>query len=407
MSEARNNTIPHIIITGGAEQLPKNPPIGGGIYRAEPAFPRESYAGWGGVQVAYVPGQFVSYNSVTALGKETDGNIATARKNRSVDPAISINSANDSINASSAVSSDPRIVTSVLEVKKALEEFNQAESQRVAAEKKLGTISKATAISIKKGIKECGLTKVHPNDYDAVLRMLQRVTNKAWERDVTGPIIKEINAKQRLLSQINKSNAAQETLNVKSGELRKVTVKATEDNDVKEAIKVSSEFLKEVTGKYGENASKISQELEDAAKGKKLKNATEALEAWNKHQGDIDKKYSKADRAAVTKALESVSYSDVAKQMNKFSKVFGFIGNVNDATDLLLELNKSNKTGDWKPFFVKAETIVASRVAGVMVAFAFGLVAATPIGLIGFAVIMGVTSALIDEELINKFNSMF
>lgn len=47
MSEARNNTIPHIIITGGAEQLPKSPPIGGGIYRAEPAFPRESYAGWG------------------------------------------------------------------------------------------------------------------------------------------------------------------------------------------------------------------------------------------------------------------------------------------------------------------------------------------------------------------------
>ena len=147
--------------------------------------------------------------------------------------------------------------------------------------------------------------------------------------------------------------------------------------------------------------------MEGAAKGKKLKNATEALETWNKHQGDIDKKYSKADRAAVTKALESVSYSDVAKQMNKFSKVFGFIGNVNDATDLLLELNKSNKTGDWKPFFVKAETIVASRVAGVMVAFAFGLVAATPIGLIGFAVIMGVTSALIDEELINKFNNMF
>lgn len=407
MGEPRNNTIPHIIITRGAEQLPKNPPIGGGIYRAEPGFPRESYGGWGGVQIAYVPGQFVSYNSVTVLGKETDENIATAQKNRSVDPAISINSANDSINASSAVSSDPRIVTSVLEVKKALEEFIQAESQRVAAEKELETISTATAISIQKGIKECGLTKVHPNDYDAVLRVLQRVTNKAWERDVTGPIINEINAKQQLLSQINKSNAAQETLNVKSGELRKVTVKAMEDNDVKEAIKVSSEFLKEVTGKYGENASKISQELADAAKGKKLKNATEALEAWNKYQGDIDKKYSKTDRAAVTKALESVSYSDVAKHMNKFSKVFGFIGNVNDATDLLLELNKSNKTGDWKPFFVKAETIVAGRVAGVMVAFAFGLMAATPIGIIGFAVIMGVTSALIDEELISKFNSMF
>lgn len=170
------------------------------------------------------------------------------------------------------------------------------------------------------------------------------------------------------------------------------------------AIKLTADFYKEVTEKFGEKASALAKELSENAKGKKIRNAEEAIKAFDQYNDVLNKKFSVKDREAIAKAVDSLDKDMMAKSLDKFSKGFGLVGIGVDAFNILTEAQKSMKSGDWKPFFVKTESVMAGRAVGGLLAFTFGMTVATPLGILGFALLMAVTSSLIDDALVSKFN---
>ncbi|CAI0858148.1 colicin-like pore-forming protein [Serratia quinivorans] len=175
-------------------------------------------------------------------------------------------------------------------------------------------------------------------------------------------------------------------------------------NEINDAVKFTADFFKETTAKYGENSAAIARELADSAKGKKLRNATEAMQTYNKYGPAIMKKFSVADRQAIARALESVNRDLVAKNLAKFSKAFGAVGYTIDAAALAKELAKGIRTGDFTSFYVKVETLSAGLIASAIVAFTFAVLTTTPFGILAYGLLLALTGALIDEKLIQKIN---
>ncbi|CNL32298.1 Colicin-Ia [Yersinia frederiksenii] len=122
-------------------------------------------------------------------------------------------------------------------------------------------------------------------------------------------------------------------------------VKAKEEHAAaKDAVKFTADFYKELTSKYGDSSSKIAYELAEAAKGKQIRNADEALSSFDKYKDVLNKKFSVKDREAIAKALESVDRGLMAKNLAKFSKAFNYVGHTVDVYDVVIELNKAVKT---------------------------------------------------------------
>ncbi|EML4853722.1 hypothetical protein RS414_003633 [Morganella morganii] len=186
-------------------------------------------------------------------------------------------------------------------------------------------------------------------------------------------------------------------------------VKKAEDefNQVKDAVKFTADFYQTVSKTYGEKAEQLAKALADQARGKTIRNIEDALKAYEKHKADINKKINAKDRKAIATALESVKVADIAKKLKLFSKGMGYVGPAIDGYDLFfVELPKAIESDNWRPFFVKAETVGAGIGATALTTFAFSALAANPIGLIGFALIMAVVSAMIDEKLMEEFNKL-
>lgn len=175
-------------------------------------------------------------------------------------------------------------------------------------------------------------------------------------------------------------------------------------DQLKTGIKATLDFYKEVTEKLGVKAEKLAESLAASSKGKKIGNAEDALKAFEKYKSSLGEKYGVKDREAIAKALESRDTKLVADRLNKMSKVFFKAGKVIDYADLGNELVKAIKTDNWRPFFVKAETLIAGNTAGAATAFAFSIVLGGPVGIIGFALIMAVVGALVDEQLVEQIN---
>ncbi|MGP0978949.1 colicin-like pore-forming protein [Serratia sp. CY68758] len=131
----------------------------------------------------------------------------------------------------------------------------------------------------------------------------------------------------------------------------------------------------------------------------------EALKAFEEYKDVLNKKFSVADREAVAKALESVRREHIAQNLAKFSKAFNYTGKAIDAYDVfVVELPKAIRTQNFRPLFVKIETLGAGMAATTLTAFAFSVMLGTPLDLFGFAIIMTVVSVLIDEKLMEKVN---
>ncbi|WP_419793225.1 colicin-like pore-forming protein (plasmid) [Serratia fonticola] len=175
-------------------------------------------------------------------------------------------------------------------------------------------------------------------------------------------------------------------------------------NEINDAVRFTADYFKEVTAKYGVNSAAIARELADSAKGKKIRNVTEALQAYERYGSAIHRKFSVQDREAIARALESVNRDLVAKNLAKFSKAFGAVGYTIDAVSLAVELAKGIRTGDYKSFYVRAETIGASLAASAIVAFTFAVLTATPLGILGYGLLLAITSTLINDALIQKIN---
>lgn len=176
------------------------------------------------------------------------------------------------------------------------------------------------------------------------------------------------------------------------------------NDEIQNAIKATTDFYKELTKRFGDQQSKIAQELADGAKGKRIRSADEAIAAFNKYKASVDKKFSAKDREAIGKALESIDRNLMASNLAKFSKGLAGVSYFIDGMGLVNEFINSNKTGNWKTFFVKAEVLGAGMAASALVAFAFAALTASPLGILGFSLIMFLTGALINDKLMGALH---
>ncbi|HEI8868261.1 TPA: hypothetical protein SLG40_003818 [Serratia odorifera] len=180
--------------------------------------------------------------------------------------------------------------------------------------------------------------------------------------------------------------------------------KKKEEDAVKDAVSKVADFYKELTSKYGEKLAKEAKELATDAKGKKLRSAAEAIQAFDKYKDSINKKFSMKDREAIAKALESLSKDQMAKQLATFSKAFGLVADAIQWSGFVNGLIKGFRTGNWDDAIINGESIVASKLATALIAVAFSSMAVAPIGIIGFAIIMAIVGALITEDRLKKMN---
>jgi hypothetical protein len=174
--------------------------------------------------------------------------------------------------------------------------------------------------------------------------------------------------------------------------------------DVKDAIYSTSLFYKETSNKFGDAFAKQAEALAEGAKGKKIRNAAEGIAAFNRYKDVLNKKFSVADREAVARALESMNKDQMAKNLKTFGKAFGLVGTVIDIGDMTTAMVKGLRTGDWGDAFRTGERLATSKLASAAVAFAYAALATTPLGIVGYALIMAVTSALIDDALMKRIN---
>ena len=75
--------------------------------------------------------------------------------------------------------------------------------------------------------------------------------------------------------------------------------------------------------------------------------------------------------------------------------------------DWITEFGKAVRTDNWRPFFVKTETIIAGNAATALVALVFSILTGSALGIIGYGLLMAVTGALIDETLVEKANKLW
>ncbi|MDT0175154.1 colicin-like pore-forming protein [Enterobacter sp. BRE11] len=93
--------------------------------------------------------------------------------------------------------------------------------------------------------------------------------------------------------------------------------KAQEALDLQDGIKLVADFYSELTGKYGQQAAALAQELAEQAKGKTIRNVDNALVAYDRYRSYLGAKFSAADRAAILNALNSVDMARMASQLSK------------------------------------------------------------------------------------------
>lgn len=175
-----------------------------------------------------------------------------------------------------------------------------------------------------------------------------------------------------------------------------------EFNEIKDSVKFTISFYEKATQEFGKKAAQLSRELAEQSKGKIIRNVEDALRTYEKYGQNINNKINAKDRAAIIKALESIDAKQLASNLGKFSKGLGYTNHAINAVELLVEFKNAVKTGNWRPFFVKATSITAGLTAVALTAFAFSLIIGGPVGILGYALIISTIGALIDDALVEK-----
>ncbi|EOW4439244.1 colicin-like pore-forming protein [Shigella sonnei] len=176
--------------------------------------------------------------------------------------------------------------------------------------------------------------------------------------------------------------------------------KRDEINMVKDAIKLTSDFYRTIYDEFDKQASELAKELASVSQGKQIKSVDDTLNAFDKFRNNLNKEYSIQDRMTISKALEAINLVHMAENFKLFSKAFGFTGKVIDRYDVAVELQKAVKTDNWRPFFVKLESLAAAT------AWTFSVMLGTPVGILGFAIIMAAVSALVNDKFIEQVNKL-
>ncbi|WP_311747413.1 colicin-like pore-forming protein [Proteus columbae] len=212
----------------------------------------------------------------------------------------------------------------------------------------------------------------------------------------------EINdANKEIANKENEKQIAEKRLNNLKTSINKL------NNEVeKDAVKFTADFYKEIFNAYGDKAEKLAKDLASQVKGKTIRNVDDALKAYNKYKANINKRINAKDREAIVKALESIKVSEIASNLKKFSNSMLYVSRFIDAADLFNELLKAVKTDNWRPFFVKVETLVAGAGATAIVGFTFSVLFGGPIGILGYGLIIAGVGALIDDNLVEDANKL-
>ncbi|WP_336431837.1 colicin-like pore-forming protein [Providencia rettgeri] len=121
---------------------------------------------------------------------------------------------------------------------------------------------------------------------------------------------------------------------------------------------------------------------------------------------NISRKIDAKDRKAITAALKSVKAEDIAKNFKKSSKGMLYKSRAINFIDWSNELIKAIDTNNWRPFFVKTETIAAGMTATALAGFAFNALLGGPIGILGYGLIIAGTGALINDSLVEEANNL-
>lgn len=183
--------------------------------------------------------------------------------------------------------------------------------------------------------------------------------------------------------------------------------KQADADKTKDEILWATNFYKEVSERFGEKASVLAKELAENAKGKKIRNADEAIQTFNKYKDAINQKFGAKDREAIVNAINALDMQILAKNLANASKVFGGVSKVVDVAEVAFGLRDAVRTGEWKPLLLKLEAIAVGGAATFIVAAIFGITAATPLGILAFAVLMAATSAYVDDKFIAILNKEF
>ncbi|ENW8691565.1 TPA: colicin-like pore-forming protein [Escherichia coli] len=78
----------------------------------------------------------------------------------------------------------------------------------------------------------------------------------------------------------------------------------------------------------------------------------------------------------------------------------------NDFADWSTEFGKVVWTDNWRPFFVKLESLAAGRATSSVTAWTFSVMPGTLVGILGFAIIMAAVSALVNDKFIEQNNKL-
>ncbi|WP_311240815.1 colicin-like pore-forming protein, partial [Escherichia coli] len=189
-----------------------------------------------------------------------------------------------------------------------------------------------------------------------------KVTGFPGWRDVQKKLQRQLEAKQAEYSAVeNELKNAVSFRDGKAAEVKEAEQKlkeaqdALEKSQIKDAVDTMVGFYQYITEQYGEKYAKIAQDLAEKSKGKKIQGVDEALAAFEKYKNVLDKKFSKVDRDAIFNALESVTYDEWAKHLEKISKALKVTGYLSFGNDVWDGTRKGLETGDWRPLFVTLE----------------------------------------------------
>lgn len=373
---------------------------------------------------------FISFYSCRKAQDDINHVLAQKRKNYVSDCLSVKNQAEKTLNFLQTWShrQDPRIAPMIRNLRDstnrllpAIERVNQAENKVLGLQKE--TERGFNNFVAHKRVQMKNFKNKSPDLFDTALainihtlgRKYKQWVEAFWQEQYVVKLQAEVREKNNLLTLLEEAQELGSIVARQQKEVEKIKdyisqqaeMKKIEDaTDIMMAVKFTTNFYWSLTEKYGYQQGRIAEELVAAAKGKRLKNAEQALAAYNKYKGDLYKKFGAKDREAVALALESLNRKIYADNLIKFSKGLGLTSKLIDRGEVVMEIIKALRTDNWEPVFIKLEKLAAGKVAASAVAFAFAVLTATPIGIIGYAFLMVLTSTLIDEDLMRRANKI-
>lgn len=225
---------------------------------------------------------------------------------------------------------------------------------------------------------------------------------RLWKENVEYPKTKILLEKQKIEASLRSILDIRKELNKSLEDLNR----DLQNKKINTIVEYINNFFEHITTKYGSLAGQEAKKLAELSRGKKIRNINDALKAFDKYKDNINKKFNAKDRQAISKALQSLNMKDISNDLYKFNKAFKYSGKVFAGTALVATLKEGYEKGNWKPFYLEVEKQTLDKTATYVVGLALTTLARTPLGIIGYGVLMVVVSALISDDLVEKIHKV-